>query len=107
MNAQQREKLGETLRARAEAELAKLIADGHPNPAVRVWGMVPRRYYGAVLKSARSMKVLGYEVGLEKRWMPVEVAKRLVKAGHCSWGPDGDSDHTRPGLWISLKERGD
>jgi hypothetical protein len=105
VNSEQQKILIESIRANEAEKLAELINEGHPNPCVRVWGMLPGRDYGATLKSTRSMKVLGYQVGVEKRCMPVAVAKRLVKAGHCTWGLlDGQSaDPTNPGLWIRIK----
>lgn len=99
--AERNARLVELMHARELAELDRLNPPEHPNPAVRVWMMLPNVNYGAVLKSAKSMKVLGYQVGIERRWMPVTVAKRLVKAGHCTWGLiTGHPDYREPGFWI-------
>ncbi len=101
-SAQRSARMRETLNELRRTQLRELDPDEHPNPAVRVWKMVPGVNYGASLKSAKSMKVLGYEVGEPRRWMPVTVAKRLVKAGHCTWGLlDGHSDAREAGYWIS------
>jgi hypothetical protein len=81
-----------------EAERLAAVA-GHPNPAVSIWRMLPGCHYGATIeRNGKRERVIGYTVrtaGKEK-FMPIDVARRLVKDGKCEspLGPE----------WITVNE---
>jgi hypothetical protein len=80
-------------------EAERLAAlEGHPNPAVSVWQMLPGTHYGAVLAGRRNERVLGYTIrtGGKEKFMPVDVARRLVKDGKC--------ESPLSPLWITVNE---
>lgn len=85
----------------AEREELAALAD-HPNPAITVWRMLPGHNYGAVFettKTGKLGKLLGYEIRTagESKFMPVAVARRLVKDGKCSHRLLGD-------MWIAVNK---
>jgi len=100
----QTEKLTKEERQRRLAELLeetdrKRLAElaDHPNPAITVWRMLPGSHYGAVFKDTKMSKVVGFDVRTagEHRFMPIAVAKQLVKDGKCMYSPIGD-------LWLMV-----
>lgn len=80
-------RLDELLKRQDRERLEQLELEGHPNPAMEFWLMLPGRYYPAVFSvtpRGKVGKLLGYEiknaVGRPK-FMPVQVARRLLKDG--------------------------
>lgn len=88
------------LKVAEQRKLAEL-AD-HPNPAITFWRMLPGHNHGAVLDGD---KVTGYQVGVfgSSRFMPLTVARRLIKSGQIMWALSnlGGGSDKEPGLWIT------